>query len=91
MIAYVETFHRSQLGWRNLTDAARIEIALLKAEMLREKAKKKQSDAGGDRKSEKYEGSLLPKVSKPDFEQIHVRKTIAADAGVGEGQLCECR
>jgi len=78
----------NQLGRRNLTDAARIEIALLKAEMLREKAKKKQSDAGGDKKSEKYEGSLLPKVSKPGFESVYVQEATAAMAGVGKGTLC---
>ena len=55
---------------------------------MREKAKKKQSDAGGDKKSEKYEGSLLPKVSKPGFESVYVQEATAAMAGVGKGALC---
>jgi len=74
----------NQLSRRNLNDAARIEMALLKAEMLREKAKKNLSLAGGDKKSKK---SPLSVVSKPEFEYVNVRKAIAADAGVGEEKL----
>ena len=40
----------NQLGRRNLTDAARIELALTKAEMLKEQAKLNQSLAGQERK-----------------------------------------
>ena len=79
----------NQLSRRNLSDAARIEMALLKAEMLREKAQRNQSKAGGDKKSE---GSLFTKSSKPEetqqntaFEPVNVHKSIAAEAGVGQG------
>jgi len=74
----------NQLCRRNLTDAARIELALLKAEMLREKAKRNQSLAGGDKNCE---GALLSVASKPALETVHVQKTIAAEAGVGEEKL----
>jgi len=75
----------NQLHRRNLTDVARIEIALLKAEMLREKAQRNQSRAGGDKKSE---GSLLPLGPKPEIESVHVQEAIAAEAGVSKGKLC---
>jgi len=74
----------NQLSRRNLTDAARIEVALLKADMLREMAKKNQSYAGGDKKSE---GSLLSVSSKPEIEATHVQKAMAKEAGVGEEKL----
>ena len=72
----------NQLGRRNLSDVARMEIALLKAEMLREKAKK--NITGGDRKSGK---SSLTSSSKPEIEPVHVRKETAQNAGVGEMTL----
>ena len=74
----------NQLARRNLTDAMRIEIALLKADLIRKKAKMKQSRAGGDKKSAKNEGSLYTKSSKP---RTHLNESIAADAGVGEGSF----
>ncbi|MCL2572426.1 MAG: hypothetical protein FWE11_08470 [Defluviitaleaceae bacterium] len=74
----------NQLARRNLTDAARIEIELLKSEMLREKAQKNQSYAGGDKKSEKSLSSLS---SKPDIEPVDVRKTTADNIGISEGKL----
>jgi len=74
----------NQLSKRNLSDVSRIEVALLKAEMLREKAQRKQSQAGGDKKSE---GSLSSVWSKPKLEPVNVRKDIAAEAGVGEEKL----
>ena len=74
----------NQLHRRNLPDAMRIEMALMKAGMLREKAKANQSQAGGDKKSEK---SLLAQSSKPDTVPIHVRKATAVEAGVGETTL----
>jgi len=77
----------NQLGRRNLSDVARIEIALLKEEMLREKARKKQSLAGGDKSSNKGDGALLFQVSKPKIDSINVREAIAAEAGVCETTL----
>ena len=64
----------NQLGRRNLTDAARIELACFKGEMLRQKAKENQSNVGGDMRDAKAE------VREP----VDVRKEIAAAAGVGE-------
>ena len=77
----------NQLGKRNLTDAMRIELALVKADMIRKKAKKKQSRAGGDKKSAKSEGPLITKVSKPKDEPMLVNKIIAKEAGVSQGTL----
>jgi len=74
----------NQLSRRSLSDVARIEMALLKAEMLREKAQRNQSRAGGDKKSK---GSLSSVSSKPKIEPVHVRKSVAAEAGVGEEKL----
>ena len=62
----------------------RIEIALLKADLIRKKAKMKQSRAGGDKKSAKNEGSLLAKSSKPP---INVRKAISDEIGISERSL----
>ena len=62
-----------QLGKRNLCDAARIEIALKKAEIIREKAKQNQ----------KLKGSS--KTSTQQTEPIDVRKVLAAEAGVSTG------
>jgi len=72
----------NQLGRRNLNDAARIELALCKADMLREKARRNLSDAGGDRRK-----SPLSKSSKIDGARVNVRKELAAAAGVSEGTL----
>ncbi|MCL2362114.1 MAG: hypothetical protein FWC73_09915 [Defluviitaleaceae bacterium] len=71
----------NQLGRRNLTDIARMDMALLKEEMLREKALRNLSRAGGDKKSP------LAQSSKPKIESVHVRKAIAQEAGVGETTL----
>ena len=68
----------NQLGRRNLNDAMRIEIVLLKEELLRERAKKNLSLAGGDRKSP------LSKKTTVD-ESIHVQKAMARQADVSEG------
>jgi len=67
----------NQLGRRNLTDAARIELACCKVDMLRHKARENQSAAGGNMKKEKE------LVDKP----LDVRKEIAAAAGIGEQRV----
>jgi len=77
----------NQLNRRNLSDIARIEIALLKAQILREKAKKNQSHAGGDKSGTKSDEALLSTVSKPEIETVHVRKSLATQARVGEATL----
>ena len=74
----------NQLGRRNLSDVSRIELALLKAEMLREKAKRNLSLVGGDRKSKKSPSSL---ASKPEIDTVDVRKATASEAGISEGKL----
>ena len=75
----------NQLGRRNLCDAARIELALCRMELLREQARERQSQAGGDRKSEK---SLYSKRTKLDPKKtMHVWQTTANDAGVGLATL----
>jgi len=74
----------NQLGRRNLNDAQRIELALCKEEVLREKAKERQAQAGGDRKSEK---SLPPKKTNSSNEHGEVRDFIAKDANVSHGTV----
>ena len=71
----------NQLGRRNLNAAARIELALCKAEVLREKAKERLSKGGGDKKSPFTKKTTLPEDS------INVEKTIAENADVGQGTL----
>jgi len=74
----------NQLGRRNLTDAMRIELALVKAGMLREKARENQSRAGGDKTKA---GALFTKSPKLNAEPVNVEKAIAKEAGVGQGTL----
>ena len=74
----------NQLGRRNLTDAARIELALKKEGLLKDLAKKNLSAAGGD----KYEKETpLFKTSTASEEPINVRKAIAKEAKVSETNL----
>jgi len=75
----------NQLGRRNLSAAAKIELALVKAETLREKARAKQSDAGKARK--KGGEKLFPKLTKPEIESIYVHEAITGGAGVSRGTL----
>jgi hypothetical protein len=76
----------NQLGRRNLTDAARIEVVLKKEVMLRERAKKRLSLSGGDKKSSNYaNGSGYPKSSTPD--SMYVLDELASQANVGRGSL----
>ena len=74
----------NQLGRRNLTDAARIELAMSKAELLKEKAKERLKQAGGD----KY-GKETPLIESPlaKEEPINVRKAVAEEAGISERNL----
>jgi len=77
----------NQLARRNLSDAARIEMVLLKEGIMREKAKKRQKNAGGDRKSEKYEGSLPPERTSHNDMPLEARNELAAQAGVSNGNF----
>jgi len=74
----------NQLGRRNLSDVARMDMALLKEELLREKARKNLSDGG-----RKGGSKPLPLSSKPKLETTHIQETIAAEAGVSKGKLCQ--
>ena len=79
----------NQLGRRNLCDAARIELALCRAELLREKAQenlKRGRMLGG--MAGKDENKSLPKTTKlnPD-EAVNIEEAVAKEAGVGKGTL----
>ena len=74
----------NQLGRRNLTDAARIELALRKEEMLKSLAKEKLKAAGGDKYGNK---TPLTESSTEHVKPINVREAIAKEAGVSEGNL----
>jgi len=72
----------NQMGRRNLNEAMRIEMTLAKAEILRAKAKKKLSQAGGD----KSKGAPLTEMTSSN-DAINVRTSHAKDADVSEGIL----
>jgi len=71
----------NQLGRRNLTDVARIELALRKEGLLTELAKERQTLGG------KHKGKLLAKGSTEDNEPVNVRKTLAKEAGISDRTL----
>ena len=71
----------NQLGRRNLTDAARIELALCKEELLRALAKERQKLGG------QLKGELFTKSPTENGTPINVHKTIAEESGVGHGTL----
>jgi len=75
----------NQLARRNLNEAMRIEMVLLKEYLLKEKAKENLSYGGKTRK--KNGEKPLSKVSKPDFKRVHVQKDMASEAQVSEGTL----
>ena len=72
----------NQLGRRNLTDAARIELALSKAELLREKAKINKSRSGGNKQGLE---PVFPKKTKRPEDSIYVNEAIITEAGVSNG------
>jgi len=74
----------NQLGRRNLTDAMRIELVLVKAKLLEEKAKKRQSLGGRPRKEDE---KGLAKKTNLAVEPLNVRKALAREAHVGERTL----
>ena len=73
----------NQLGRRNLNDAARIEIALAKVELLRERARENR----GGRPRKDGEEKPCPKTTKLDNGPFHVLNALADDAGVGKGTV----
>ena len=74
----------NQLGRRNLTDVARIELALKKEGLLKAIAKEKLKRAGGD----KYGNETpLSKSSTASEKPVHVQKKLAKEARVGEATL----
>ena len=73
----------NQLARRNLNEAMRIEMVLLKEEMLKEKAKENLTRGGRPRKQTNEKPST--KVSKPDFKRVDVQKSLATDADVSIG------
>ena len=74
----------NQLGRRNLNDAMRIELALAKAELLREKAKSNQILSGGDKSRD---GAVLTEKTKFENQPINVRKILASEAGISEDTM----
>ncbi|MCL2528108.1 MAG: hypothetical protein FWE42_06755 [Defluviitaleaceae bacterium] len=72
----------NQLGRRNLCDAARIEISLLKTELLQSMAKKNLKNGGRPSKHAGEKG--MAKITQSTDNPILVRKIHASDAGVGE-------
>ena len=73
----------NQLGRRNLTDAARIELALSKEEILRKRAKERQIQGG------QQKGKLLTKSSTESEETINVRESLAKEAKVSQGSMSQ--
>ena len=78
----------NQLNRRNLTEAARIQLTEKKAGLLKDKARERQSLAGGNKKPPKHGlEPLLSIWSKLEGQPVNVRRSIARDAGVSEGTL----
>jgi len=71
----------NQFGRRNLTDVARIELALKKEELLKRLAKENLKRAGGDKYGKK---TPLPISSTAS---VHVQRDTAKQANVGKGTL----
>ena len=72
----------NQLGRRNLSDAARIELALKKEDMLKKLAKENLKRAGGDKYGKETPLSLSSTANK---KTVHVQKSLAKEAGISEG------
>ena len=74
----------NQLGRRNINAAARIELALAKTEMLREKAQRNLTRGGRPKNGAEKPSA---KLTKPEIESFHVRKALADDVGISERTL----
>jgi len=93
----------NQLGRRNLNDAMRIELAIMKTELLRKQAMVNKSRNGGNKKAGRSgsirQGALnlsdpydncsaeFTKSSKPESAKINIHKTVATEAGVSHGTV----
>ena len=85
----------NQLGRRNLTDAMRIELALSKVELLRQKAKenlrrggrKKAGEQIPEKPSEIGAEKPFSESYKQNDESINAHKVAAREAGVSDGTL----
>ena len=73
---------RNQLGRRNLSDAARIDIALKVEALLRVEAKERQATSTGG-----SDPQLLTNLSKAGKDIINTRKEVAKIAGKSEGTV----
>ena len=74
----------NQLGRRNLTDAMRIELAVIKTQLIRQQAKENQIRAGGDKTRA---GALCPELPKTQYEPINIGHIVAEEAGVSRGNV----
>ena len=72
----------NQLGRRNLSDAARIELAMAKTELLRVKAKENLRRGGYKKPGGIRAEEPLAESPKPDNGPINVREAIATEAGI---------
>lgn len=78
----------NQLSRRNLTDFQKNEIALKYEEVIAKQMKKRQSAAGGDRKSKKARiASDQLAISDQKNEPTTTRKELARIAGTSEGSI----
>ena len=73
----------NQLGRRNLNAAQRIELALCKADVLREQAKENLTKGGRPKSTDEKPS---PKVDSPT-DPIDFQKAIAKEADVGNGTM----
>lgn len=82
----MEWILRNQLGRRNLTDFQRNRIALKYESVISERMKKRMSEGGGDRKSEKKKIGYVQMVN-PDFKPTSKRAELAKIAGTSQGSI----
>jgi hypothetical protein len=78
----------NQTGKRNATPAWLIECALENKADLLEIGRAKQSEAGGDKKSDDAK-SLLSQNDKSDHDPINTQKELAASVGMSTGQFAK--
>lgn len=76
---------KNQLGRRNLTDFQRNEMALKYEQMIAAHMKEKQSEAGGDKKSEKAKIAVDQMIHSG--QKTTKRKELAKIAGTSEGSI----
>jgi len=74
----------NQLGRRNLHVAAKIELALVKTEMLQERAQRNLTRGGRPKKGAEKPSA---KLTKPETESAQVRKILADEIGTSERTL----